>query len=171
LSLIAGDIPTAITHLEKFLNSAKKAGNKAREGWAQCALASCYESQGENQTAANYLEEFVAAAQNDASQNNSAALACNQLGTLYNRMEKFELAVHFFEKLFRIKERKLDSEVWDDGGREKVKPSTAQVQLAISKANAKSARFFDCVADASSLSTLLLWKCQRTFGESESIEV
>jgi tetratricopeptide (TPR) repeat protein len=145
--------------------------DKSKEGWAQCALASCYEKQGDNQSAAKYLEEFLTYGQNDASQNNACALACNQLGTLYNRMENFKLAVHYFEKHFVIVERKLEGQVFDEGAaKEQVKASTAQVQLAISRANEKSAMFFECIGDEKDLSRILQWKRTRSFGNSLPLE-
>lgn len=81
-------------------------------------------------------------------------------------MEKFKLAVHYFEKHFQI----LDGNISEDGAvKERVKQSTAQVQLAISRANEKCALFFETVCNANAIEGLIRWKCERNFGKFEPV--
>lgn len=82
---------------------------------AQAALASCYETSGNPELAANYLQQFVASSENDQSQRAAVSQACNQLGMLYNRIGKFDLAVANFERHYRlVNELRHEQEVADE---------------------------------------------------------
>nr|KAJ3422785.1 Tetratricopeptide repeat protein 29 [Polyrhizophydium stewartii] len=97
-----GQIETAIKYLESFVSKAKTLNDKNKEGWAQATLASCYESSGNPQLAASYLQQFVAIAESDPTQRVAESQACNQLGMLFNKMGQFDLAVTYFERHFRL---------------------------------------------------------------------
>ncbi|KAI8904759.1 hypothetical protein EDD86DRAFT_249532 [Gorgonomyces haynaldii] len=158
-----GSVEKAIKNLELFLMSTREHNSKQKEGWAQCALANCYEKAGNDVLACTYLEQFIQQSEGEQSQLESAVKACNQLGNIYNRLEKYDMAVSYFEKHFKLGQKLSESQTHSN--RQTIKTSKAQVQLSISKANAKMPLFFEAIADSNGINALLKWKSERTFGD------
>ncbi|OAJ41169.1 hypothetical protein BDEG_24809 [Batrachochytrium dendrobatidis JEL423] len=184
-----GQIETAIKYLERFVAKPNLINDKSRQGWAQASLASCYESAGNPQLAASYLQQFISAAESDPIQRVAVSQACNQLGMLFNKMGQFELAVTYFERHFQLmteisKDDMQDLEQnthqlndgdgiksplpWNKTGSTSklstVRVGGAQTQLGISKGNAQMAQYFETIVDCNGLASLLLWKAKRSFG-------
>ncbi|KAL5036877.1 hypothetical protein BDV3_006032 [Batrachochytrium dendrobatidis] len=184
-----GQIETAIKYLERFVAKPNLINDKSRQGWAQASLASCYESAGNPQLAASYLQQFISAAEPDPIQRVAVSQACNQLGMLFNKMGQFELAVTYFERHFQLMTEISKDDVQDleqnthqlnDGDGIKsplpwnktgstsklstVRVGGAQTQLGISKGNAQMAQYFETIVDCNGLASLLLWKAKRSFG-------
>ncbi|KAH9276255.1 hypothetical protein BASA83_001533 [Batrachochytrium salamandrivorans] len=97
-----GQTEVAIQYLERFVTNSNSGNDKIKQGWAQGTLASCYESSGNPQRAATYLQQFVVAVEADPTQRAAESQACNQLGVLFNKIGEFDRAVTYFERHFRL---------------------------------------------------------------------
>ncbi|KAI9353064.1 hypothetical protein DFJ73DRAFT_342460 [Zopfochytrium polystomum] len=186
-----GDIETAVEYLQHYLEKCEEIGDKINAGRARTALAACNESSSNPTQATDYLEQFVSMTVEDSSQKNSLSQACKQLGVLYNKMEKFDKAVHYFDWHFRL-EREATAVMAEVVGQtsavgrnpdennnyglphEAKNPgfAVAQVQVGLSKGNARMREFFLCVVEADSgtrakpnaadrMRELLYWKSTR----------
>jgi tetratricopeptide (TPR) repeat protein len=123
--------------------------------------------------AISYLEIFINQAQADPDQKENESRACNQLGELYNKIGKYELAVPYFERHFAILNETSNETVKNDkesdtwrNYRAKTKDiRSAKVQLGIAKANDNLNFYFETVSDPKGVGALLQWKSQQTFGD------
>jgi tetratricopeptide (TPR) repeat protein len=150
------DISTAIKYLEKFLAGSKQLRDKKKEGFAQAALASCYEQSGNIQLAANYLKNYVDMAEADPTARLSEALALNQLGMLHSKMEQYPVSVKYFKKFYDLSAElgtEIDKNLLDE----------AAVKLGIASGNAQMNIFFEHVIKTPVHPGLLEWKASRSF--------
>ncbi|KAJ3306508.1 hypothetical protein HDV03_005118 [Kappamyces sp. JEL0829] len=186
-----GKIEAAIKFLETFLENIKKFPIKDNEGNAQLILADCYERSNKQSTAISYLELFISQAQGDPAQRDVESQACNQLGTLYSKQGRHDLAVLYFDRHFHLisgHSKHIQAKVTAMGevaANDPPKPVAAvsspilgtdvkamvadmrhaMVQLGISKANAQMDLLFETVADPSGVHALIQWKNTRSFGD------
>ncbi|KAJ3038294.1 WD repeat-containing protein 33 [Rhizophlyctis rosea] len=193
-----GHVEEAIKYLDTFLQKTREFGDQTKEGWAQAALAACYESMGNLSQAAECLQAFGDLTKSDASQKAAHAQACNQLGMLYNRMGQFDQAVQCFERHYQLTcEMAKSSDTEDEEGASATGEShqppstatglsrprggssslgTAQVQLGVARGHALMGRFLNLVKDEKNLLALLKWKAtgiledgeQEAMGKSDS---
>ncbi len=141
--------------------------------------------------AISYLELFISQAQGDPSQRVIESQACNQLGNLYSKQGRHDLAVLYFDRHFHLlngSSTKYDAAF--TAGKSQpdlfnsfnsltvatnpVAPvakmdnsdvNCAMIQLGISKANAQMDVLFETVADPYGVQALIGWKNTRSFGE------
>ncbi|KAJ3200229.1 hypothetical protein HDU67_002230, partial [Dinochytrium kinnereticum] len=97
-----GEIDKAIEYLDEYLKKCQSDGDRAKEGPAQAALASCYETSGNLVGAIDHLQQFIDMTEDVPTQRPALAHACNQLGILYNKTGQYEHAVKFFDKHFSL---------------------------------------------------------------------
>ncbi|KAJ3108070.1 Tetratricopeptide repeat protein 29 [Phlyctochytrium planicorne] len=95
-------VKIAEQYLEEYLQKCQEDGNRSKEGPAQAALASCYETSGNLPSAIQHLQQFVTMTEDIPKQRQALAHACNQLGILYNKVGHYDLAVTFFDKHFSL---------------------------------------------------------------------
>ena len=67
-------------------------------------------------------------------------------------MQKFDLAVHYFDKHFTL--------ITDTS---EISMTASEVQMAVSRGNAKAAQFFEAVVEPQRMESLLKWKQERIF--------
>ncbi|KAJ3087476.1 Tetratricopeptide repeat protein 29, partial [Phlyctochytrium bullatum] len=126
-----GEIEKATEHLEDYLHRCQAEGDTAKEGPAQAALASCYETSGDLDKAISHLTQFVVMTQDEPSKRSALAHACNQLGILYNKIGQYEEAVKHFDKHFELVRSLSKTEGEKDGssgGPDAAKPHEASAK-------------------------------------------
>ena len=145
---------------------------------------------GSLQVAATYLENFIKMIQSDPSQRLAEAHACNQLGSLYRKMNQIPQSVQYFERFYKLavqlkKEEHAASVKQSETNPQKEKENQrkhsslsnliktedlalpdvglASVQLGIIRGNARMTQFFETVKDPKKMESLLRWKGFRQF--------
>jgi tetratricopeptide (TPR) repeat protein len=168
--------------LEAFLENIKTFNQRDNEGHGQLLLASCYEMSNKLNHAITYLEMFISQANLDPMQSEVESKACNQLGELYNKIGKYNLAAQYFERQFAILKgqcnltRKGSTSMLlkQESHLLLTSPTSfaetpdliaAKVQLGIAKANDQMSFFFETIADPNGVEALLRWKSKNNFGD------
>lgn len=97
-----GNIDLAVEYLQAFAENCHALNNMEKEGMAQAALASCFESSGDTFSAIGHLTKLLSLSEKYGIGKKERAQACNRLGVIYNKIGEYSLAIEFFEKHFAI---------------------------------------------------------------------
>lgn len=146
-------------HLTRSLDLCNELGDIRGQGLAYASLAAMSQKSGQTSgeggtiEALEHLKNFLRVSESTGNIE-AQAEACHNLGAIYNSQGRFDRAVEFFEKNFRLC-RQL---VKDCGAKTNV-VDKARVNLGMAKGNARMGKFMHIIYH--DLKSLLYWKNSR----------